>query len=276
MRARPPPSDWRIAISVRRAAPRARNMLARLRQATRSTIPAIAIMTADAAVNAVSLVGCEDRVKRVCGAEHERVVAIDVGVLGGQPRRHRFDLGKRAVLGEAGAQTSDHHQLVAIARREIAASPRHELTDRGAVDAERQPEVAAQERGDPAEPVGRHADDGVLLAVDLDRLADHRRVGAIARPVRVADDHRADRRVRLLFFGRERPPQRGRSAQRREVARGDDLRELAARGAVAAIEADQGDRECGQLLEDVGALAQVDVVRIRERRGTHPSRWCSC
>ena len=66
MRARPPPSDWRIAISVRRAAPRARNMLARLRQATSSTIPAIAIITADAAVNAVSLVGCEDKVNRDC------------------------------------------------------------------------------------------------------------------------------------------------------------------------------------------------------------------
>ena len=98
MRARPPPSDWRIAISVRRAAPRARNMLARLRQATRSTIPAIAIITADAAVNAVSLVGCEDRVKRVGSAEHERVVPIDVGILAASRDADRFDLGKRPVL----------------------------------------------------------------------------------------------------------------------------------------------------------------------------------
>ena len=48
-------------------------------------------------------------------------------------------------------------------------------------------------------------------------------------------------------------PKRGRGAQRREVARGHDLRELSTRGAVAAIETDQGDRERRHVLEHAAA-----------------------
>ena len=74
-------------------------MLARLRQATRSTIPAIAIMTADAVVNAVSLVGVRGQGEARRRAEHERMVPIDVRVLSPPAATPiALDLGKCAIL----------------------------------------------------------------------------------------------------------------------------------------------------------------------------------
>ncbi len=56
---RPPPSAWRTAISFRRAAPRASSRLARFRQATTSTSPAISVSSPATAVNGPSPCGRE-------------------------------------------------------------------------------------------------------------------------------------------------------------------------------------------------------------------------
>ena len=90
-RRRPLPSAWRIAISRRRAAPRARSRLARFRQATTRTSPAMNISSAASVPIGPSPWGCELTPIRGMPGEHERLILVGGRMFGFHPPGERVE-----------------------------------------------------------------------------------------------------------------------------------------------------------------------------------------
>ena len=111
---RPPPSACRTAISLRRAAPRASSRLARFRQATASTSPAISVSSPATAVNGPSLWGRELTDMRGRPEIGERPIAIGPRILRVEALREQIERGRRRGRSHAGFRRAGKVQRVVL------------------------------------------------------------------------------------------------------------------------------------------------------------------
>src|SRR5205085_7751820 len=116
----------------------------------------------------------------------------------------------------------------------------------------------------PLERLRQHADNGEALIVERDRLPDDVWIAAeAALPQPLTDDHCATC-ARLIFFGREVAPQRGRDAERGEETGRAFARAQPFRAAPAGPDVPAAPKR-RQPLEDRASTAPGWVVRIRDR-----------
>ncbi len=153
--------------------------------------------------------------------EHEQRlpnVTDDRVVQGDDLARRALDSQHRLVallVGDEGAQLGDRLPECRVRGQ----PPDHGLPADAPVrglDRHRHPELGVLGK---VEAVGHHADDGLGVALDGDRPADHRRIAAesVAPDARADDDEAV--RALLIFTSRERPPDVWPDAQRVEETR---------------------------------------------------------
>ena len=156
MRQRLPPRASRIAISFRRAVPRASSMFARLRQATSRTTAA---MPAEKRRRSWRSVRRRPRA-RAGGESGERRRREGLVLL--LHRERLFEIRRQTVLqsgrggggGQAGFQPADQHQVVVPARSPSGSVAAAEIVRDCVVNAERQPDLRREKLIVPVNPSG--------------------------------------------------------------------------------------------------------------------------
>ena len=144
---------------------------------------------------------------------HVFVAAMLLGIvlhLGLQPQRH---LLLRLRRPHAGLQPSEHEQpeIVVIAQQ-VALGDEQRFHHQGHEQIRANAGLTALKTG------GRHANDGVRMLVQIDRLADDVRPSAkMCVPQTVADDGDGCAARAQVFFRRERPPHGGAHAEHVEI-----------------------------------------------------------
>ena len=160
-------------------------------------------------------------------------------------------------------QPSDDHQGVVAPVGQRQGRVAQKVVGDDLPGAGRHPQLGRDHRRRPGKPLGRDADDREGPRVDGDRAAQHTLPRAPRPPVVVADDGHGSAAARPLLVGREAPALCHADAKRREVVGRDGGHQRAA-GDVAFPHAGQDERERGDLTENAVAIADVQVVGVRE------------
>jgi hypothetical protein len=190
--------------------------------------------------------------------KHDFHAAVIFGILFGELMGDARERGFRLGRGDAGREAGDGEDVAGATPFEIARAAFeillhvHGEEDLGHVEQFGSPEFA-----------GKDADDGVVLTIDLDGLAD--RVWIASQPLfpaRVSEDGEGMRAFLDVVFRREQAPERGFHAEHLEVVAGDEVAPdslaFAAVAETGGQEAVSGD--AGQ--HGVATVADVAIVGI--------------
>ena len=240
-RARPLPSAWRIAISRRRAEPRASSRFARFRHATSSTSTDISISSADSVAGPESVSGPRADAEARHQPDRQRLVLVGGWIIALHLPRDAVERALRRRCREPRLQRAGDVQRVVATIGEAGRALLEHLVDDGVVAAEREPPLRRHERHRAAEPARRDADHCERAPVRADRAADEAGRQVVAPPHRVRRDRHRRARARTLLVHGERAAGGEPHAERLEVVRRHDRRECLRRR-VALANADGRER----------------------------------
>ena len=252
-----------MAISLRRAAPRASIMLATFSDAISRTTAAMQSSRMAGTASPLSEEGPVDTFSRERGRTNSVWSLFSTG------QAFCIAAATPASCASAAARVMPGRSRPTairawLSRAASGAAVVLEIVDHGFVDAERHVEFGADQGGGAGEALRGDADHREQAPVEAQRPAEHRGIGAVALPEGIADDHHRDGAAGALLFGGKHAAAEQRDAHRVEVVRRNHVGEQAARG-VAFGEADHRQVVGRQAGENAALPAQIDEVGVGER-----------